>query len=112
MWSIWKSQISNLKSQINSNDQNSKIPPGRRPDAPPGRRPNNIFRTYPFGLKSYFLIVNAIPEFCWDLGVLLYLVRSDFDPAGFGHWILEFEIYLEFGAWNLGFLNLVYGYFK
>jgi len=20
-----------------------------------------------------------------------------------GHWVLEFEIYLEFGAWNLGF---------
>jgi hypothetical protein len=23
---------------------------------------------------------------------------------GFGHWILEFEIYLEFGAWYLYFL--------
>jgi hypothetical protein len=21
-----------------------------------------------------------------------------------GHWILEFEFYLEFGAWDLGFL--------
>ena len=20
------------------------------------------------------------------------------------HWVLEFEIYLEFGAWNLGFI--------
>jgi len=28
---------------------------------------------------------------------------SDFDTSGFGHWILEFEIYLEFGAWNLFF---------
>ena len=23
----------------------------------------------------------------------------------FGHWILEFVIYLRFGAWSLGFLN-------
>jgi len=23
--------------------------------------------------------------------------------TNFGHWILEFEYYLKFGAWNLGF---------
>jgi len=27
------------------------------------------------------------------------------DPARFGHWILEFEIYLEFGACNLKFFS-------
>ncbi len=26
--------------------------------------------------------------------------------TGFGNWILEFEIYLEFGAWNLGFYQV------
>ena len=24
----------------------------------------------------------------------------------FGHWILKFEIYLRFGAWDLGFIVL------
>jgi len=25
-----------------------------------------------------------------------------------GHWILKFEIYLEFGAWDLGFINSIF----
>jgi hypothetical protein len=29
----------------------------------------------------------------------------------FGHWILEFEIYLRFGAWNLGFKRFVKTFF-
>jgi hypothetical protein len=26
--------------------------------------------------------------------------------TNFGHWILEFEYYLKFGAWNLGFKKM------
>ena len=41
------------------------------------------------------------------------LIFKLFDPLygkksrkmDFGHWILGFDIYLEFGAWNLTFLN-------
>jgi len=27
--------------------------------------------------------------------------------SSFGHWMLEFGVYLELGAWNLGFLSLM-----
>ncbi len=56
-------EIPNPKSQINSNDQNSKL-----------QTIASELANSDCGLKSYFLIVNAIPEFPWDLGVLLYLV--------------------------------------
>ena len=32
-------------------------------------------------------------------------IRNSKPVSCFGNWILEFEIYLEFGAWTLEFLN-------
>jgi len=33
------------------------------------------------------------------------MILKNGSPISLGHWVLEFEIYLLFGAWNLGFIN-------
>ena len=86
-----KYQITRSKQIPMTEIRNNKQKKDERPTS------NAQHRTSNMDIASLHFLINETPRACHNRSSMFV-----FCP-GFGHWILEFEIYLRFGAWNLRF---------